>query len=143
MQFLDLVRDTQFAFGIPELPPNVVQTHIDQVDEDFKKKDAEAQRNAKFCYQEDDLKTKVEKEKKKREEDAARAEKHDEMFMEAGSSTDANATGGRDSMEDEEEIEDVLENGIEDDFEGDLDRDVTANLGDAIFNAGYTPALLP
>ena len=50
MQYLDLIREPQLAFGLSVLPPNTVETHIEMVPEMYKETDNREQRKAESCY---------------------------------------------------------------------------------------------
>lgn len=45
MQYLDLVRDAQYAFDLPELPPNVVQTSHPLIGKNYAEEDYRLQKN--------------------------------------------------------------------------------------------------
>jgi hypothetical protein len=55
MQYLHIVRAAQWAFGLPELPPNTVETHVEMMPEDYKDTDDKEQRKAESCYKCDTL----------------------------------------------------------------------------------------
>jgi hypothetical protein len=56
MQYLDLVRDAQWALGIlHELPPNVVETEIAMIKENYKATDDKEQRYAEIGFQCDEF----------------------------------------------------------------------------------------
>lgn len=50
MQYLDLIRDAQYAFRLPELPPNVIEKKSEIVDEIYRKTDNREQRNASIAF---------------------------------------------------------------------------------------------
>lgn len=77
MQRLDLIRDTLFAFGLPDLPPNVVETRNSLTGEDYAAEDGRLQKKNRSCskgeYDPDRHQGEKDKAKKKRHEKEASA----------------------------------------------------------------------